>query len=153
MSRATAAMPRNRSQTDPCYSQNIRAGESKTTHAPNARREQQRRRFRQTSVVRYKRGTVDGGERCLGRIQGWVMLSMQDAHGRWGCPPPRWITRFCSEALDWQINVDLKQNGSCSRLSDDHTRVSNGLHAKTLQGKTVNVKQRPGLSWPVPDPR
>lgn len=64
-------------------------------------------------------GQIDGGDRCLGRIQGWVMLSMQDAHGRWGCPPPRWITSFCSEALDWQINVNLKQNGSCSRLSGE----------------------------------
>lgn len=56
MSGATAAMSCNHSQTDPCYSQNIRAGESKTTHALNAQREQQQQRWRfhQTKVVRNK---------------------------------------------------------------------------------------------------
>lgn len=100
-------------------------------------------------------GQINGGDRCPGRIQGWVMLSMQDADGRWGCPPPRWITSFCSQALDWREFKTERLLFKTERRTkrDGRTRVSSGLHAKMLQGETVNVKRRPGLWWPVPDPR
>lgn len=158
MSRATAAMPCNRSQTDPSYSQNIRAGESKTTHALNGRREQQRRRFRQTSVVRNKRGT----DRWRWQMSGVNPRLSHAKHARRtrqmgmsSSPLDHKLLFGGTRLSNWREFKTERLLFKAERQTrrDDHTRVSSGLHAKTLQGKTVNVKRRPGLSWPVPDPR
>lgn len=153
-SRATAAMPCCRSQTDPSYSQNIRAGESKTTHAPNTRQEQQQRRFHRWSGI--KEGQIEVTDvgvnprlshaKHARRAQQMGMFSSPVDHKRLfrGSGLTNWC-EFKTERLVFKAERRTKR--------DDHTPVSSGLHAKRLQGKTVNVKRRPGLSWPVPDPR